>query len=71
MTRASYILNENREIIDRMMQQMDDFANKNGGYINRAGVGNFRTSKMVDEEENKMKPSKRGKRASKPKAMFR
>lgn len=57
--RAGYILWENREVIDQMMQQMDDFAAQNGGYINRSGVGNFRTSKTVDEEDKKEMSMKR------------
>jgi hypothetical protein len=49
--RAGSILWENREVIDQMMQQMDDFAAQNGGYINRSGVGNFHTEKTVDEQD--------------------
>lgn len=58
--RAGSILWENRNIIDQMMQQMDDFAAQNGGYINRSGVGNFRTQKGVyedDEEEENESPA--------------
>ena len=51
MSRASQILWENADIIDNMMQQMDDFANANGGYINRSGVGNFRTQAKKEVAE--------------------
>ena len=61
MSRASNILHENREIIDNMMKQMDDFADAHGGYINRSGVGNFRT-KPVEEEDKGSKKMDRGRR---------
>ena len=55
--RASYILWENREIIDQMMQQMDDFASQNGGYINRSGVGNFYTKTVDEDDEENESPA--------------
>lgn len=56
MSRAQNILWENRDTIEQMMQQMDDFANANGGYINRSGVGNFKTQPKVEEEDKAKKP---------------
>ena len=50
MGRAETILHENAEIIDNMMKQMDDFADAHGGYINRSGVGNFRTQPVKDDK---------------------
>jgi hypothetical protein len=62
MSRAQNILWENRDTIEQMMQQMDDFADANGGYINKSGVGNFRTQPKVEEEDKKKEPMSKGRR---------
>jgi hypothetical protein len=58
MSRAQNILWENRDTIEQMMQQMDDFADAHGGYINKSGVGNFRTQPKVEEEDVPAKKKK-------------
>lgn len=58
MSRALRILAENAETIDAFIQQMDQFAADNGGYMNRAGVGNWRTD-AEDEVDEKMSRAKR------------
>lgn len=49
MGRAEHILSENRDTIEHMMQQMDDFADAHGGYMNKAALGNARTKPATDE----------------------
>ena len=56
MSRAQRLLVENAEMIDTFIQQMNDFAERQGGYINRSGVGNWRG---VDEQEGKKMSKKR------------